>query len=113
MNNNYEQEENYDVTNTIGHCDSHTAPNIMPVIVNSSNKVVICKINNIEEVKSALLHILPHRILILQICTEYGKEREQIIHAIHEMCYERNIQPEQLNEHTWVMDDNYTIQNKR
>lgn len=93
--------------------DSHTAPNIMPVIVNSSNKVVICKINNIEEVKSALVHILPHRVLILQICMEYGKEREQIINCIHETCYKRNIQPEQVNEHTWVIDDNYKACSKR
>ena len=113
MNNNYEKEENYNVTNTIGQFDSHTAPNSMPVIVNSSSRVVICKVNNLEEVKSALLHILPHRILILHICTEYGKEREQIMNAIHETCYERNIQPEQADEHTWIMDDNYKACSKR
>lgn len=87
--------------------NTNDEPNTMPIILNSSSKIKVCKIENLENIQNAFLHILPSRILILEICVEYGKEREEIISFMYENCYEKHIKLQHISENMKIVDSNY------
>lgn len=103
MNNNYEHEEECHEEKVE---KEQYGPNEGCNIIKQEPKVTIYELRNIQEIKDAFVHHIPHNPVIFHICEEEEEKKEQLLQHLYGACYVENIQPQAVAENILLVDKN-------